>query len=98
MFADEAPTYLIDLEKPAAQRWAEVISRETTVTSRLVAEAGTEFERVPELLRWVFASLYHAAGGLYRDEIASWADALGVSLGTITIFTGPQRLLTGFGS
>ena len=69
-----------------------MISRESTVAGRLVAEAGAEFERVPEVLRWVFARLYQSTGGLYRDEIASWADALGVSLGTTTILNCAYEL------
>src|SRR6516162_834992 len=92
MFAPDVPTYLIDLANAEAKRWAEVISREKTVASRLVAEAEKEFERVPELLRWVFARLYQAFGGLYRGEMVSWADALGVSLGTVTILNCAYEL------
>ncbi|MDB5313151.1 MAG: acyl-coenzyme A:6-aminopenicillanic acid acyl-transferase [Gemmataceae bacterium] len=92
MFAADVPTYSIDLGSAEAERWAEVISCETTVASALVREAGAEFERVPELLRWVFARLYQAVGGLYRGEIASWADALGVSPGTATILNCAYEL------
>ncbi len=92
MFAADIPTYLIDLSNDEAKRWAEVISREKTLAGRLIQEAGKEFERVPEILRWVFARLYQAFGGLYRGEIASWADALGVSLGTATILNCAYEL------
>jgi acid ceramidase len=92
MFAPTVPTYLIDLTTPEARRWAEVIAQEKTVAGRLIEEAGQEFARVPELLRWVFARLYQAFGGLYRAEIASWADALGVSLGTVTILNCAYEL------
>ena len=92
MFSDEVPAYRIDLENDGPRRWAEVISRESPVASRLVAEAGIEFERVPEVLRWAFSWLYQATGGLYRDEIAAWADALGVSLGTTTILNCAYEL------
>jgi hypothetical protein len=84
MFTTDVPTYLIDLGRDEARRWEEVISREKTVAGRLVQEAGAQFERVPELLRWLLAHLYQRLGGLYRGEIASWAEALGVSLGTAT--------------
>jgi acid ceramidase len=85
MLAADVPAYSIDLETAEAERWAEVTSRETAVVGRLLEEAGAEFARVPELARWIFARLYQATGGLYRDELAAWADALGVSPGTITI-------------
>jgi hypothetical protein len=92
MFAADVPTYLIDLGQAEPKRWAEVILRDRPAASRLVAEAGQEFERVPELLRWVFARLYRAFGGLHRGEMASWAEALGVSLGTVTILNCAYEL------
>jgi hypothetical protein len=73
MFTSDVPTYLIDLERDEAKRWEEVISRENATAYRLVQEASCQFERVPELLRWVFARLYQSSGGSYRDEMASWA-------------------------
>src|SRR5262245_57331768 len=92
MFTTDVPTYWIDLGRDEATRWEEVISREKTAASRLVREAGSQFERVPELLRWVFARLYQSSAGLYRGEIAAWAEALGVSLGTLTILNCAYEL------
>src|SRR5262245_18734135 len=92
MFTTDVSTYLIDLGRDEATRWEEVTSREKTAASCLVQEAGSQFERVPELLRWVFARLYQRSGGLYRGEIASWAKALGVSLGTATILNCAYEL------
>jgi hypothetical protein len=92
MFASDVPTHLIDLNNIEANRWAEVISRESMAANRLLDEVGTEFERVPELIRWVFARLYQTFGGLYRGEIASWADALGVSQGTVTMLNCAYEL------
>jgi hypothetical protein len=92
MFAADVATYLINLDNAEAKRWAEVILREQPVAHRLTEEAGAEFERVPELVRWVFARLYQAFGGLYRGEMASWAEALGVSLGTVTILNCAYEL------
>jgi hypothetical protein len=92
MFTTDVPAYLIDLDRDEGRRWGEVISREKTVASRVVQEAGSQFERVPELLRWVFARLYQRSGGLYRGEIAAWAEALGVSLGTATILNCAYEL------
>jgi acid ceramidase len=92
MFTTEVPTYLIDLGRDETTRWEEVITREKTAASRLIQEAGNQFERVPELLRWVFAYLYQRSGGLYRGEIASWAEGLGVSLGTATILNCAYEL------
>src|SRR5437899_7212879 len=90
MFAARVPTYSIDLGNDEAKRWAEVISREKTIAGRVVQEAATAFERVPELLRWVFARLYVAFEGLYRTEIESWADAL--TLGTATMLNCAYEL------
>jgi hypothetical protein len=92
MFTSDVPTYGIDLGRDEAARWGEVISRETAAARRLVQEASHQFERVPELLRWVFARLYQRSGGFYRGEIASWAEALGVSLGTATILNCAYEL------
>jgi hypothetical protein len=92
MFTTDIPSYLIDLGRDEGKRWDEVISREKMAAGRLVQEAGSQFERVPELLRWVFARLYRRTGGLYRGEIASWAEALGVSLGTATILNCAYEL------
>lgn len=92
MFTSDVPTYLIDLGCNESTRWEEVISGEKTVARRLVQEASSQFERVPELLRWVFARLYQRSGGLYRGEIASWAEALSVSLGTATILNCAYEL------
>jgi hypothetical protein len=92
MFTPEVPTYSIDLGHVEAKRWAEVISREKAVASGLVQEAGAAFELVPEVLRWIFARLYQTCGGLYQGEIGSWADALGVSRGTVTILNCAYEL------
>ncbi len=92
MFTTNIPTYVIDLERDEAHRWEQVISCEKAAAGRLVHEAGSQLGRVPELLRWVFARLYQQAGGLYRGEIASWAEALGVSMGTATILNCAYEL------
>jgi hypothetical protein len=92
MFTSDVPTYLIDLDREEGKRWEEVISLEKTVASRVVQEAGSQFERAPELLRWVFALLYQRSGGLYWGEIKAWAEALGVSLGTATILNCAYEL------
>jgi N-acylethanolamine-hydrolysing acid amidase len=86
------PTYVIDLGRDEATRWHEVISHERAAAAALVRDVAAEFERVPEILRWVFARLYHAFGGLYRDEIRAWAEALGLSLGTATMLSCAYEL------
>jgi hypothetical protein len=92
MFTSDVPTYVIDLDRKEATRWDEVIARETTVAGRLIQEAGKQFERVPHFPRWVFARLYQRSGGLYQGEIASWAKALDVSVGTVTILNCAYEL------
>ena len=73
------PEYTIDLSKTAAARWTEVIAKEKAVAGRLVQEAAAEFEKVPEILRRLFARLYQTRGGLYRDEIVAWAEGRSAS-------------------
>jgi hypothetical protein len=92
MFTTDIPAYVIDLGRDEATRWDEVISREVPAATRLVREAGSQFARVPELLRWIFARRYVGSGGLYHGEIAAWAHALGVSLGTATILNCAYEL------
>ncbi len=92
MFTDDIPTYVIDLTRAESLRWGDVIAREKDSAMLLVQEAGSQFERVPELLRWAFARLYERYGGLYRGEIAAWAEGLGVSVGTVTILNCAYEL------
>jgi hypothetical protein len=92
MFTTDILTYDIDLERDEGKRWQEVVAREKEVAGRIVQEAGSQFERVPELARWVFARLYQGSGGLYQGEIGSWAQALGVSPGTATILNCAYEL------
>jgi hypothetical protein len=92
MFAADVPTYTIDLEAPEALRWQQVIAAERVAAGRLVAEAARELDRVPELLRRAFARLYQLSGGLYRGEIRAWAEALGVSVGTVTLLNCAYEL------
>src|SRR5438046_9307993 len=92
MFTVDAPSYRIDLNLPEAQRWSEAIAHEVPLAGVLVQEACKEFERVPELARWLLSRLYQSSGGLYRGEIAAWADALGVSVGTATMLNCAYEL------
>jgi hypothetical protein len=92
MLTTDVPTYAIDLGNDEAKRWDEVIAHEKEVAGRLFQEAAGPFERIPELLRWVFARLYKSFGGLYRGEIAAWAEALGTSVGTATILNCAYEL------
>lgn len=92
MFTADVPTYGIDLARSEATCWDEVIAREKATAGRLVQEAGSQFERVPELLRWVFARLYQSSQGLYQREISAWAEGIGVSAGTVTILNCAYEL------
>src|SRR5262249_59498420 len=92
MFTPDVPSCVIDLSRDEAKRWEEVIAHDKDAAGHVIREAGKSFERVPELLRWVFARLYERSGGLYQGEIASWAEALGVSLGTCTVLNCAYEL------
>jgi hypothetical protein len=92
MFTADVAVYEIDLTREERSRWDEVAHREKAVAAELVREAGAQLERVPELVRWVFARLYQWSGGLYQGEIAAWAKALGVSPGTATVLNCAYEL------
>jgi predicted choloylglycine hydrolase len=92
VFQSDIRAYVIDLEKPEAKRWAEVITQEKEVTTLLVEEAAREMERVPELVRRIFARLYKIFGGLYWEEMQAWADGVQRSLGTVTMLNCAYEL------
>jgi hypothetical protein len=92
MFNANVPAFVINLDHPEPQRWSEVIAHDKTFAARIIEEAGKEFDRVPQLVRWIFGRLYQRFGGLYQGEIASWAEALGVSVGTVTILNCAYEL------
>lgn len=85
MFTSEVPSYVVDLGLPEAERWAEVIAAEKENARQLIDRAAADLERVPKTARWTFGQLYRMFGGLYQGEIAAWAEALGVSVGTATM-------------
>ncbi|HEX5105266.1 MAG TPA: C45 family peptidase [Pirellulaceae bacterium] len=85
MFTAETPSYAIDLDLPEPERWREVIAAEQANARRLIDRAAADLERVPRTARWTFGQLYRMFGGLYQGEIAAWAGALGVSVGTATM-------------
>jgi hypothetical protein len=87
-----APGYDIDLALAEEKRWASVIAAEAETARELVNEAAAEFRRVPEPLRWFFARLYKTFGGLYSDEIKSWARGIGESVGTVTMLNCAYEL------
>jgi predicted choloylglycine hydrolase len=88
----DVPTYVVDLENEEGSRWHEVIARERAVARRLLQEAVAEFEGVPEVLRWLFAQVYRFSGGQYQSEMQAWAEAVGVSLGTVTLLNCAYEL------
>jgi hypothetical protein len=92
MFTPGAPSYVIDLNSVEAKRWSDVIAADKREARKLFDEAATVFERVPRMLRWVFAHLYQRAGGLYFGEIRAWADAVEVDVGTVTMLNCAYEL------
>lgn len=92
MLTSDLTEYVIDLDRPEASRWDAVIAAEKDAARPLFAEAEAQFQRVPELLRWVFGWVYRRTGGLYAGEIAAWAKALGISVGTATILNCAYEL------
>ena len=87
-----AETYSIDLRRDESHRWLDVIAAERAKARRLFDEAAAVFEKVPALLRWVFARLYERKGGLYLDEIKAWSSGVGVSEGTAVMLNCAYEL------
>lgn len=92
MFSTNVPVYSIDLNRAPAVRWEDVASQERESAGRLVREAAAELRRIPEAVRWGFARLYRSLGGLYSEEITSWAETLGQSVGTLTMLNCAYEL------
>ena len=85
MFTSDVPEHVIDLNRSEETRWADVIAVEHANAARLIERAADDLARVPRVCRWAFGKLYQAFGGLYQGELKSWAGALGISTGTITM-------------
>jgi len=85
VFVSQTPEYVIDLNRPEEQRWADVIASERESAITLIRRAAADIERVPEVCRWAFGKLYGMFGGLYQGEIKAWSEALKVSPGTATM-------------
>lgn len=92
MFTPEVVTYEIDLNLPEADRWAKVIAAEKQTAIKLVRSAEAMFKRVPTIARWTLDKLYKLTGGLYHDEIKSWAKAIDVPVGTVTLLNCAYEL------
>jgi hypothetical protein len=92
MFNSDTPTYSIDLRCDESRRWLDVLAAERETARQLFDEAAAVFEKVPRLLRWVFARLYESKGGLYVDEIRSWSSGVGVSEGTAVMLNCAYEL------
>lgn len=75
--------YVIDLELPEEERWAEVIRDRRRLARRLFRNFEAQV-KVPTALLAPFGVMYRASGGRYTGEIAAWAHALGVSVGGLT--------------
>lgn len=75
--------YVIDLELPEEERWAEVIRARRRHARRLFKNFEAQV-KVPTTLLAPFGAMYRASGGRCAGEIDAWADALGVSAGVLT--------------
>jgi len=84
MFTDNVRQYSIDLSLNERDRWQEVIRGDLKVAREITTEAatGTGWFSVASL---VARPLYAALGGRYTDELKTWAEALGISVGKIIL-------------
>jgi hypothetical protein len=75
--------YRIDLRLAEEQRWAEVIRARRIQARRLIREFESRLS-FPSSVLAPFRWLYRLSGGRYAGEMAAWAEALEVSVGTLT--------------
>ena len=78
--------YVIDLNLPPEDRWAEVLRNEGHVAEALAQQAECDLEEhlsplVIKALSAVGGIAYKALGGPYVEEIRSWAGRMNVSFG-----------------
>lgn len=97
-FAADVPVHSIDLDRPAAERWRDVIAAERAGVRALfdagIADAKREVKKVvrsstlTDLLvagaPYPIALLYRLSKGRYREEIDAWAQGLGLSSANLT--------------
>lgn len=79
-FTRKTKSYEIDLSLPEKRRWNEVIKKELPIARRVYKEASEYFDDVPwylACLKGPISNLYERYGGLYYDEMESWARKLG---------------------
>lgn len=69
--------YIIDLALPETERWLPVINAEKENASAFFNSVRDEFTFVLEKKDYFFTE-YKKAGGLYIDEMTTWADKLGI--------------------
>ncbi len=77
MYTNQIPVFSIDLNDEEYERWDEVIAADKKVVKRLAKEADEDYEAYPGFVKTVL--------GRYMDEIQAWADALGRSVGDVTL-------------
>lgn len=95
-FIRQTKGYEIDLELPERHRWDKVIEKELTVARKVVRGIKKDIDdNTPwwlpgwfagAVLKPGFRKLYKAYGGLYLDEMDSWAEALGCGVSEFLTF------------
>ncbi len=94
-YTSDIPAYELDLALPEGERWRHVIRAERSVARRLASQALEEAGALRDYLGpigWVFEKVYSGFGGLYGDEIATWAKAMGVTSGEATLLNCTYEL------
>lgn len=89
MYTDEVPVFEIDLEVHEEDRWNDVIAADKKAVKKLMTEAEEDLGEIPKItrvaLRNYVALNYKLRGGLYWNEMKSWAKALYRPLGEVII-------------
>lgn len=85
-YLNKVTSYDIDLNLSESLRWRHVIQSESAVARSLMREVAKDFEAVPWAFRKAIGVGYRQLGGLYTQEMRSWADALGIELSDLVMF------------
>jgi acid ceramidase len=84
VFTDDVPTYTLDLSLPEAERWREVIAREST-SARKLAQQALDGIGGYAALGGAFKWAYRLSGGRYGEEMKEWARATGLGEGELVL-------------
>ena len=89
-YTNKIPEYTIDLELPEDERWLDVIKKEKKIAKKLLGKAIKDIDEIAspllrKLISPIFKNIYHFGGGMFSDEMNSWAKGTGMSMSELVL-------------